>query len=290
MTAIILAIASGFLYGAADFWGGLAARKLALIGVVTLAQCSGFVLLLGCAIVQAPEHVTPNDLLWGMAGGFFTVLGISCLYRALAIGRMSVVAPITAVVAIVVPVLFTMIVGDAPGTLALAGVGLAMVAVVLISQDGGEAENNSATLKTLNLKVLLPALVAGFSFGCFFILLKQPQVGAGLWPLAAARGLSSFLTIAATLVWIHKNPQFEVDRDGAKLGLYAGLGDAGANGLYVLSLTAGGHLAIVATLTSLYPASTILLAAVLLKERLRAIQIFGLLIAAVSVVMIAWPV
>lgn len=278
--AVILGLAAAFTYGTADFFGGLATRRTRVYTVVLLSQISGAILLVG--LIPFFHYVPPtaNALWWGALSGIAGAAGVAFFYQGLALGKMSVIAPITAVEAASVPVIFALITGERPTGLALAGVVCALVAVALVSRspEGDPAE--VVGRRGLVSSGIGHALVAGVGFGAFFILLAEAGRDTGLWPLAGVR-LSSTLAIAIALV-VTRGWQ----RPGkTSLLLIAGAGifDVAAN-LFFLLASRQGLLAIVAVTTSMYPATTVLLARFILGERLTGIQLAGLAVAVAGVV------
>jgi uncharacterized membrane protein len=224
-------------------------------------------------------------LLLGAAAGAVGGVGLTCLYRGLSIGRMSVVAPITAVGAALVPVAWGLLQGERPGPFALVGVVLAIVAVGLISRTGDEVVDGSHAAAPSDARpYLLLAIVAGVSFGGVFVLLAETGDDAGFWPLVAGR-LTSI-----TLLTIGGLAAKQSFRPGGRAALLpiaaAGVLDMAANAIYLLAARRG-LIALVAVLSSLYPASTVLLARLVLKERLLGLQVAGLGLAAAGVTLIA---
>lgn len=286
--AIFLALAAAATYGGADFLGGLVTRKVPVVSVVLLSQLAGGLLLVFLFPFADSGPLDPEAVSWGAASGVAGAFGVVLLYRGLARGRMSVVAPITAVEAASVPVIFGLVTGERPTSPALVGVVLALIAVALVamSPDPDRAAKDDETAGT-GLFPLAPgvaeAMGAGLMFGAFFILLKQGGASSGLWPLFGAR-ISSFAIIAtAALV---RRPSFRTDRNTAIGIAGSGVLDLTANLLYLLA-SRRGLLSLVAVLTSMYPASTVLLARVVLGERLTVLQTIGLGMAATGIVLIA---
>ncbi len=295
---MLLGLAVAAFYGAADFLGGLCSKRSVVAAVVVLSQlCS--LPLLAVLVVVAGGQPTGRALLFGAAAGAFGGVGLACLYRGLASGRMSIVAPITAVGAAAVPVLWGLLGGERPSAAALVGVAVAMVAVAFVSRASGdpveadEAPQGPARPagrgargsggRTAANPVAL-AVVAGGAFGSVFVLLAETGPGVGFWPLVAAR-LTSIVLLATGAVATGRS--LAPAGPGA-LALIAVTGflDLAANAVYLLA-TRRGLLAVVAVLGSLYPAGTVLLARVVLGERLAGLQVFGLVLALAGVVMIA---
>ncbi|MFL5519191.1 MAG: EamA family transporter [Gemmatimonadales bacterium] len=280
--AYLLALVSALLYGAADFTGGLATRRAATIPVVIASQFSGMVLLallLPLLPGSSPSHA---DLLWGVAAGLTGGGGVALLYRALAIGRMAVVAPTTAVCAVIIPVVAAMLLGERPGGLAVLGILVGIGSIVLVSQ---QTESTSGPARS-GIGGLPPgvgiALVSGVLIGLFFLSLAQTAPTAGMWPILAARITSvSLFAVAA----VARGMPLAPSRPALWLALAGGPVDMLANAAYLLAARQG-QLSLVVTLSSLYPASTVLLARVLLGERLNARQLGGVGCALAAIVLI----
>ncbi len=279
MNSILLAVFAAALYGSADFCGGLAARRGPVVPVMIFSQLAGLVPLLLILPLLPAAVAAPSDLLWGALGGCALAGGLTLLYHGLATGKMSVVAPVTAVFAVVVSALAGFAAGDRLSGAAWSGVGLALAAIALVGQDGGSdhAEGERSAGRGLG-----GALLAGALLGLFLIALKQTAPASGLWPLVPAR-LSAASLLALFALW--KRPPLGGLKSAAPLIVYAGALDVSANVLYLLAARLG-TLTAAATLTSLYPASTIILARMILGERLRPIQIAGLVAAAAGVALI----
>jgi drug/metabolite transporter (DMT)-like permease len=280
----LLALGSAALYGAADFIGGLTTRRSSAMPVVLLSQAAGLILL--ALILPLLPHASPSrpDLLWGAAAGLTGGIGVVLLYRALAIGTMAVVAPTTAVSAVVIPVAVSVLLGERPSALAVAGIVLAIVSVVLVSseQTAAVAETHGPALDRKLPAGVGVALAAGIAIGFFFLSLAQTKPGAALWPMFVARIVS--VTLFGVLVIAGKR-SLRLPAGIAVLSVTAGIIDVLANALYLLA-TWSGPLSIVVTLSSLYPASTVLLARVVLRERLNVLQIVGVCCALAAVVLI----
>jgi drug/metabolite transporter (DMT)-like permease len=271
-----LAVLSSITYGVADFLGGLATKRSTMFSVVVFSQLSGLMLVLISLPFLPPSSPTASDFAWGAASGLAGGIGVALLYRGLAIGLMSVVAPVTAVCAVIIPLVVGVAIGERPTGLATLGVLLAIVAIVLVSQTGHIEEGKRATTG------LSIAIASGIAIGIFLVFLKRTGPSAGLWPLIAARVVSvAFFTIAGLLSRDKLMPR----RESMLIVIGGGALDILANILYLLAARRG-PLSIVATLTSLYPASTIILARIVLRERLRLLQQAGMACAAVAIVLI----
>lgn len=279
----LLALGSALLYGAADFTGGLATRRFATIPVVILSQFSGLVFLLLLLPSLPDASPTQADMLWGVAAGVTGGIGVGLLYKALAVGTMAVVAPTTAVCAVAIPVVVSVLLGERPGPIAAAGIALGIVSIMLVSRQttGSGGHARSTTPKALPPGVGI-ALVSGVAIGFFFLALAQTRPEAGMWPLVASRLLSVVLFGSIAIVG---RQSVRMPQRIALLAAVCGVIDMLANALYLLAARAG-PLSLVVTLSSLYPASTVLLARVLLHERLNLWQISGVGCALGAVVLI----
>ncbi|HEY6066490.1 MAG TPA: DMT family transporter [Thermoanaerobaculia bacterium] len=279
MTAVAngLAVLSAIAYGAADFLGGLATKRGSTVfATVVCSQATGLGVVLLALPFLPPASPTATDLAWGAASGLAGGIGLALLYRGLAVGVMSVVAPVTAVCAVIIPVGVGVVLGERPTGLALAGVALALVAIVLISQSG-EAEGGGRGTTGVPI-----AIASGIAIGIFLVCLQRTGRSAGLWPLVPARVVSvSFFAIAGLLTGQKLVPR----RESWPIVAGGGALDMVANILYLLAVRQG-PLGIVATLTSLYPAGTVLLARIVLGERLRLVQLAGVACAVLAIVLI----
>lgn len=275
--AVVLGLLAALCYGAADFCGGLATRRSAMLAVAVCSQGVGFVLLLA-ALPFLPGHDTRGAILYGVLGGVCGGVGLALLYHALSIGRMGVVSPITAVLAATLPVVIGVSRGEHLSIAQGAGIAVALIAVVLISlstEPDGRIEFSGKGVKE--------AIASGIVLGGFYTFLAMAGRDAGLYPLFWARvgSVGVLLLLAAVM-------RRGIVPIAATLPIVAlaGVIDMTANGLYVWAAYAG-YLSIAAVLTSLYPASTVFLARIVLGERLSAVQKFGVACALAGVALIA---
>ena len=274
---VTLALASAAFYGAADFLGGLASKRGAAVIVTFVAQLAGLILLAVLLPVLPSSAPVRSDYLWGAAAGVAGSGGVALLYRALAVGTMSIVAPITAVCAAAVPVLVAVALGERPGALAALGIVLAAAAITLLSRGESGASRAGGRRAGIGL-----AFVSGIAVGLFFLCLARTSDEAGLWPLIVGRSVSVplFGVVAAT-----GHQGIRLAPRVATTAAACGIVDMLANALYLIA-TRYGPLSLVATLASLYPASTVILARVTLGERLTRSQALGVTCALVAVALI----
>jgi drug/metabolite transporter (DMT)-like permease len=268
----LLAIASAVFYGAADFAGGLTTRRAGTLPVVFLSQASGLVLL-ALLLPFLPGTPTRPDLAWGVVAGLTGGVGVALLYRALAIGVMAVVAPTTAVCAVTIPVVVSILLGERPVPLVAAGILLGVLSIVLVSRQDSpkQSPHNPARSRGRLPPGVGIALVSGIAIGFFFLALAQTRAEAGMWPILSSRLISTVLFGSLTLV---RHESVRMSRSTLGLVLLAGTVDMLANALY-LEAARQGPLSVVVTLSSLYPASTVLLARIALGERLNLWQMTG---------------
>ena len=282
--APVLALLSAVAYGAADFLGGMAARKATAVAAVVVSQTAGLILLL-LALPLLPETiVNPIDIAWGAGAGLAGGSGVALLYRALALGPMSVVAPLTAVFAAAVPVFTGLALGERLSMVTTLGIALAAIAIVLIGQEQGPRSTVHGLRPDVlpSARSIILSILAGLLVGVFFISLERTSAASGLWPLVPARVVAISLFTASALAG--RRPVL-VPWSVAGVAVGAGALDMLANALFLIAVQQG-PLSVVATLASLYPASTIILARIVLRERWSRLQAAGIATAVAATVMI----
>ena len=279
---VLLGLVVAVTYGTGDFFGGLAARRVPVLWVVFLSHALAAVLVVAIVGLDQSSHPTREDIVIGVVAGIVGMVSVALFYRGLAIGRMGMVAPITAVVSAIVPVGWGLTFGERPSALALFGVALAVGSVALISSEAGDSPHEPVSRSRAPLFL---ALGAGLGFGAFFVLYSNAGAHSGMWPLLASRWTSASL-LALVFAFVPRARRDPPSRNALPLIAGAGLFDAAANGFF-LAAARTGLLSIVGAVSSLYPASTVLLARGVLHERFHRAQIIGLAIAAVGVVLIA---
>jgi drug/metabolite transporter (DMT)-like permease len=274
LTGAGLSLGTAAVWGAGDFAGGIATKRVNVFRVVAGAHACGLLLMLLLVWITG-EAVPPRaTLLWGAAAGITGAVGVAALYRALAIGRMGIVAPVAAVITGVLPVLAGIYSEGMPDRIQLVGFVLALVSIWLIARPDGEID----THRGLGLAVL-----AGVMFGLFFIACKQAGHHGVFWPLVAARTVSTLLMLL--IVTFSAGDQRPL-RPALVPIVFSGILDTSANALFIAA-TQHGRLDVTSVLSSLYPASTVILARIFLKERMSATQNAGIVGALISVALIA---
>ncbi|MGH2444784.1 MAG: EamA family transporter [Candidatus Limnocylindria bacterium] len=277
---VALALASAVLYGLSDFAGGLLARRASVWAVAVVTQVATTVLIAMAALLL-PGSPAPLDWAWGLVAGVGTGVGTAYLYRGLATGRMGVVAPVSAVGAAVLPVGVGLLTGERPAPWAWIGIACAIPAIWLVSSGADPVDVAGRTHASRD--GLADGLLAGLGFGVMFSALGQVPEVAGLGPLAAGEVMSVVAVIGlASLLgqpWVPRDPYLW------RAVVVAALA-AGATVLFLFAAQTG-LLAIASVLSSLYPAVTVLLAAILLRERIHRGQAVGLGLAAVAVSLVA---
>ena len=272
---VLLALSGAVFYGLSDFIGGIASRRTSAWSVALMAALSGavFVLLGGLVVDGDP---TGTDLAWGVLAGVGNGFGTAFLYRGLSSGRMGVVAPISAVGAALVPVAAGLVGGERPAGLVWLGIAAAFPGIWCVSQDPA-ADAPGATGGVLD------GVLAGLGFGVLFAALGQVPEEAGLMPLALNQVVGAAVIIAVALAlrvdWVPRERP-------AAYGVVCGALGAAATVAFLLA-TQAGALTVAAVLASLYPAVTILLAAVVLKEHVHRVQGLGLALCGVAVALVA---
>ncbi|GGY77948.1 MULTISPECIES: EamA family transporter [Streptomyces] len=276
MFALLLALGSSLAYGCADFLGGLGARKAHVLRTVMIAAPASLTVeLLLWPVLGA--SFAPATIAWGAASGVASAAAFALLYKTLAIGPMNVLSPITALVSAMLPVGVGLVQGEHLGPAGLLGLPLALAAVVLVSAGhGAKAARPSRT-------ALLLAFGAGAAIALQLVFLHQAPSDSGVGPLIVGRTVSSAVTLAAAGLMFRR---LGAEKPAYGISAAAGVLDSVANLLFLLAARSG-DLAVVAVITALYPAGTVLLARSVLSERIYRGQLIGLGTAAVAVSLLA---
>ena len=276
MVAILLALASSLGYGGADFAGGLASRDAHVFRVVAAAAPAGLVVNLLLLPVLGADW-SASAVAWGAGSGLASAVAFTLLYQTLALGPMSILSPLTAVISAVIPVGVGLLEGERLGTTAALGLLIAVFAIVLVG--GGPSAQSSRPGRD----ALVLAIGAGAAIAAQLICLHQAPASSGLAPLLAGSVVSSSVLLGAVMA-LHGR----IDRRPPRWGLAIGSGalSALANLAFLLAVRSG-DLSIVAVITALYPGATVVLARVVLGERLHPGQLVGLVAAALAVSLLA---
>ena len=271
---VLLALTSALSWGTGDFCGGLASRQGRAFSVVMVAEFTGALLLVALGVVTREALPTAATTLGAAGAGLVGVIGLAALYTGLGRGQMGIMAPLSAVIAGSVPVLAGLWYHGLPSPLQLAGFAVALAAVWLLA-GSGEVRADGVQLGL--------ALTAGLGFGFYFVLIELVSREGVYWPLAAARAVAGLALVAVLLA--RRQPLLP-GRKALPLAAVAGLFDAGGNLFFALAAQAG-RIDIAGVLASLYPGATVVLARLLLHERLTRPQIVGVAAALLAVALIA---
>ena len=275
----MFALLSALGFGVSDFVGGIASRRVPALRVVLLSYPVALVLLAALAVVTGGD-ITGPAMLWGGLCGVTQAFGVWWFYAALGAGPISVVSPLTAILVAAVPVGFGLALGERPGVLATVGIVLALIAVVLVSR---EASDKDVTPHRFTTKVAWLTVGSGLLFGLNFVLIDQAPEESRLWPLVFARLSATVLVIVIAV--LTRDLVLPSGRP-ARLAVLAAVLDAVANVAMLLALHAS-LLSLAGVLISLYPAATVVLAIVVLRERVTRWQAAGMVLALAAVAIIA---
>ena len=262
LSSPLLSLSAAATWGAADFSGGIATRRSAVFGVVAIAHTAGLVFMMALAVLFREAIPGTAALAWALCAGIVGGAGLACLYRALAVGKMGLNAPLSSVIAALVPLTFSLFSEGVPHAWRMVGFAVALVSIWLIASQSSAAGGSDG----IGL-----AVGAGVGLGGFLLLIKFAGSTAVFWPLVVARAGS--LGLMLTIIFIGR-AEWRSAMESLRWVLLAGFLDTGANALYVAA-TQTGSLAVAAVLSSLYPASTIVLARLVLKERWSRLQSVG---------------
>ncbi len=276
--AALLALISSLTWGVADFLGGLAARRAGATQVLAISYPAGAVVITLFAIFVVPGRLSTDLIGISLLTGVVGSIAIALFYAALVRGQMGVVSPITAVMSGAVPVFVGLFRGEQPSTFAFAGMGLAVFAVVLVSRESTHHRGRTP-LSAIGL-----AIAAGFAIGIYLTVIGLAPVDSGVWVASMGRWVSTIIMISFVIVVARS---FDRTTFPWKLAIITGILDSMANGLFQLA-SQRGLLSIVAVLGSLYPVAIVVLARVVIKERMNRVQGAGVLLALSAAVLLAF--
>lgn len=273
LLAALFALSAAAAWGSGDFTNGLVARRLGPFHTILIAYTVGLLALVIVALARLEQLSPPADLIWGALAGISGMIGLAFLLRGFATGRMGIVAPVSAVLATTIPVLFAAFTEGLPRQLQLLGFGLGLVSILLLSGP----EKLGSRPAGLGM-----ALLAGLGFGSFFTMLSQIEKSAVFWPLIAGRLACCLLMLVFAL--FTRRPIIPPQAPLALLVL-AGTLDVGGNLFFLLAVQTG-RLDVAAVLGSLYPAVTAILAWLITREHMNRIQVFGVALAVLAIILI----
>jgi drug/metabolite transporter (DMT)-like permease len=277
LTAILLALSASLAWGFADFGAGASTRRLPAFVVASVSQVSGLVLVAVVVLASGAAAPTGGQFAWALGAGVVGMVGLSAFYRAMAVGSMGVIGPITATAA-VVPLGYGLARGDRPSGLQAAGVALAVAGVIAASVEPRDAAGGRRVGAGIGL-----ALVAAASFGFALIGIDKAAEGGAAWATLGMRVAGAPIVLALALLLTPRAP----GSSRAWLVLVGvGVLDTGATLLYAIATTKG-LLSVVSVLSSLYPIVIVVLARVLLSERVARTQLAGVAVALAGVALIS---
>ncbi|HEV2006872.1 MAG TPA: DMT family transporter [Candidatus Limnocylindrales bacterium] len=275
LSVIVLGLTSSIVWGVSDFLGGLASRRAPLFGVLVGAQLIGLAIAAPVAVLRGEGPLLPVDVVWSVVSGLIGAVGIGCLYRGLAVGRMGVVAPVTGVLVAVIPVLAGMALDGVPSAIVLAGIVLAIASVAIVARVPGAVTGAPTGLWW--------GIAAGLTLGVFTVTFSRVSHGLVFGPLTLMKSVEGLALYAAIVVG---HQPWRVPRSLWPMLIAVGVLDMGATAAY-LAATQAGPLAVAGVLSALYPVMTVLLAATILRERITRVHALGIVVAAAAIALIA---
>jgi drug/metabolite transporter (DMT)-like permease len=284
----ILALAAALAYGSADFLGGAASRRARPVAVLAVTAPAGAAVVLVSALVGSAAGIgghgpgSTSGLAWGAAAGMTGAAGLIMFYAGFAMAPMSVVAPVSALIAALLPLSVAVAQGQRPGPAVIAGGLICLGAVVLVSLEQGAGSERPAAGR---LRGLGYGVASGALFGLFFLFFRSAGASAVLWPVAVARLAGTVVAFAACLLTRTRPAWSGAPHGVLVMALASGAVDAAANVCYVLA-TRLGLFGIAVVVTSLYPGVTVLLARLVLGERMRWVQRVGLVLAGAGLILV----
>ncbi len=297
----LLALAGALIVGASDFVGGLTSRDNPTYRVVAWIQASSLAMTALAVLPIGWVAVSQRDVVAAIVAGLSSSFSFIALYRAFTLGSISVLAPTAAVLSAIIPTVVGWWRGESLSALNVAGLAIGLVAITLVAQDrsarsgkaakpseaGAEPQANAKTGKppTFTIGAFGLAALAGVGFSIFFLALAETSPDAGLWPLVVARLVSVPVVFALAVGF---TGTLAVTAGSPRLLLLGGFGEATAN-LFAMMAYQRGPLAVAAVLSALFPISTVLLARLVLAERLQTIQWAGVGLAMVAIPLVVWP-
>ena len=275
MLSVLFGLSSALSWGGGDFFGGLASRKTGPYRAVLYGEAFGLILLFGAAVFLHEPMLGWQKILLASAAGAIGSLGLLVLYQAMATRQMSIAMPVSALLAAALPVIVGAFMEGFPTLMKFAGFACALVAIWMVAQEDGEKT------QLVRLSDLRLPLFSGFCFGIYFVIMHQASNNAILWPMIAARTSG---TLALVIFVLARRDSWRVTTSAWPLIALNGILDIGGNAFYILAGQTG-RLDVAAVLGSLYPGATVILAWLILKEKINTLQKLGILAALVAIVL-----
>lgn len=275
LAVVVLGLGSSASWGTSDFFGGVLAKRAPLLGVMAITQLIGVLIAIPLFVWHGEAVPTGSDVAWSLVSGLFGVVGLGCLYQGLAVGRMGVVAPVAGVLVAGIPVVYGISTQGSPPVLVVVGIGLAIASVVVISRVPAEDEGRPSGF--------VWGVGAGLTLGALTIAVAQLSHGAVFGPLLIIRTTEAL--VGGTVILLTRRA-WRLPRALWRSGVAVGLFDMTGTAAYITAIQIG-PLAVAAVLSALYPAMTVVLAALILRERLTRLHALGLVGAGLAVVLIA---
>lgn len=277
MLSILYGLASALTWGAGDFTGGLAARKVGAFRSVFYAEVIGIALLFIAVGLTGEPMLSPRSAVFAVFAGALGSVGLMLLYHAMSIGMMSIAAPVSALLAATLPVTVGMFTEGLPKSLTLIGFGFALFAVWMVSQSAGGVKDILSHLSDLKLPLL-----AGIGFGCYFVLMHEAtSAGGTIWPMVFSR--AGGIILITSYLFITRST-WKIELSSLPIISVNGVLDLGGNLFFILAGQAG-RLDVASVLSSLFPGATVVLAWIFLKERLNRNQWIGIASALIAIVL-----
>ncbi len=274
MIAALLGLTSALSWGIGDFAGGLASRKVGAYRAVMYGEAIGLLFIFAALPFINEPFPDNHTIKWSMAAGVIGTIGLLAFFEAMRLGRISIVAPLSALIGAIIPVIIGSFIDGFPKPIVFLAFGLALIAVVLISREKDEDETKS------NNHLYLP-LLAGTAFGLYFVFMHEASQELVFGPLIIARSSGMF---AIALYLLFKKESFRIESGSWRLLTINGFFDVGGNAFYILAGQAG-RLDVAAVLSSLYPGMTVFLAWLILKEKLQPSQWVGIILALIAIIL-----
>jgi len=277
LLSILFGLGAALGWGAADFFGGLASRKAGAYRAIFYGEGIGIVFVVIAALIFQQDFPTVRSCLLAALAGMIGTLGILLLYQAMTLGLMSIATPVSALMAAVIPIVIGAAADGLPKAVTLLGFVFALFAIWFISRGEGNVKDIFAHIADLKLPLL-----AGVGFGLYFVIIHEATRESTLWPMVLSRSAGMLLMTTFLLV---RRESWKVTPSAWPLIAVNGLLDVGGNILYILASQLG-RLDVAAILSSLFPASTVLLAALFLKERVPRSQTLGIALALIAIILL----